>query len=232
VPRQRSTFDVTIGEYLDRTKLTREGLAERLQLAGVAVSDPRRAFSPSKRIPKSWGAALGIGAASLDADDDSSSSATTPPPGREGERPPTEPAGAKQAPLPIEVGQLAAERIAQTYAFIGAGVGTASGNVRIGQVFDAYSPEIGKAWVRAAEENEFARRVVTLMSAGGATGDLVMVHVVLVGGLLYVSGRAPALEGLYGRRFGPPPVFVEPGAAAGDAAAGDPVGDAAGATQA
>ena len=152
--------------------------------------------------------------------------------GRDGELPPTPPSGARLAPLPVSLSQLAEERIAHAYGFIGGGVGMATGNPMIPRVVDEYSPAIARAWVKAAEENEFARRVVSMMSAGGATGELVMAHLVMVGGILYVSGRAPALSGIYGHKFGPPPVVASPpsGSAGGDGddGSGDAVGEPAG----
>jgi hypothetical protein len=223
--RPRNTLP-TVGEYLEATGQTRETLRERLQLAGIEVSADRT--RPSRQLSPAWADVLGI-APDPGAPGDGSPGADgtgSPPPGRSGERPPSEPPGAKQAPLPVQVGQLAAERIAQTYSFVGAGASMATGLPQVAAVFDAYSPTIGAAWVKAAEENEFARRVVTLMSAGGATGELVMAHVVLVGGLLYVSGRADTLGGLYGQRFGPPPPRIVAEPRAGDAAAGDSVADA------
>lgn len=136
---------------------------------------------------------------------------------------PTPPPGARQQPLPADQASTAAERIAQAYAFIGGGVGQATGEPQVGVVFDEYSPAIGRAWVKAADENEFARRVVNMMAVGGPMGELVMSHVILLGGVLYVTGRAPALQGVYGRRFGPPPVVEptrsgEPGDGGGDGA--------------
>lgn len=215
----------TVGEYLEQTGLTRDEMRARLEQSGFAGAR----LNPAKQIPQKWASTLGLAAAEPD-DSSPGPDAANLPPGRAGERSPTQPEGAKVAPLPVAIGQVAAERIASTYGLIGGVASMAAGNVKVAQVVDAYSTPIGEAWVRAAEENEFARRVVQLMSAGGATGELVTMHLVLVGGLLYVTGRAPAFAGLYSRRFGPPPPVTPttepPRAGAGDEAADAAVGDA------
>lgn len=229
----------TLGEVLAARGQTKEELQTELGTFGIELADETmKRFSVNRPIPKKWGSVLGYAAAAPE-DGSPGPDASTIPPGRAGERSPTEPTGAKQAPLPIPVGAIAAERIANTYGLFGGLASMAAGEPRIAQVVDAYSTDIGQAWVRAAEENEFARRVVMLMSAGGATGELVMVHLVLVGGLLYVTGRGPGFGGLYAHRFGPPPPQKPPagaaadgGAGAGDAPPEPAVGDAPGAVAA
>jgi hypothetical protein len=217
----------TVGDYLAATGLTREELGARLAERGVELKDPSRQLVPSKKITKTWAGALGL-EPQLELDDDPAQ----PSPGRDGERPPTAPPNARPAPLPATITQLAEERIAETYNFLGGVGGMALGEPRVGQVVAAYSPTIAKAWIHAAEENEFAARVVRLMSAGGATGELLMTHLVMIGGLLYVTGRGDAFGGLYSGQFGPPPprpaARSDNGRAAPTAAA-DAVGDAAGA---
>jgi hypothetical protein len=213
----------TLGEYLEQTGTTREELLVLLTERGVELKPSHSKMALSRPLPKRWLDALGI-ADQQTLDDE---------PTVRDRFGPSEPPGAKQAPLPVAVGQLAAERISSAYAMIGGGVGAAIGEPKVGEVFGAYSDPIGAAWVKAAEENEFAARVVKLASAGGATGELVTMHIVLVGGLLYVTGRAPALSGLYSRRFGAPPVAAPRPVAeprAGDETADDALGDAAAAT--
>lgn len=220
----------TVRELLEARNISRDELATLLAEHGIATTAD--ALQPARPIRKRWAVALGL-ASPPPASSEYVGAQGTPesdPLGRPDERPPREPAGAKQAPLPVAITQIAKERIAGTYGLVGEGVAMATGNAAVGQVFGAYSDPIADAWLKAAEENEFAARVVKLMSAGGATGELVTMHIVLVGGLLYVTGRAPALEGLYGRRFGPPPI-VKPARASGngssaDASADDAVGDA------
>lgn len=220
-----------VGSVLDELGWTRDELAAFLRENGIEPTEPQ--LRPSQPIRKGWAALLPINPREPDLDGADTADPST---GRVGERPPSEPPGARQAPLPVSVTQLAEERISSAYKMVGGGIAMGSGNERIAHVFDRYSDPIASAWVKAAEENEFAKRVVQFMSAGGATGELVTTHLILVGGLLYVTGRAPALQGLYGRTLGAPPVVVvgppeRPGDGA-DAAAGDAVGDAAGAAAA
>lgn len=228
----------TVGEVLEARGLTRDELYAVVTAGGSRMTRANfDKMSRGKTIPKSWAAALGYDA-ELPLDGDASGSGGTggaDPSGRAGERPPIEPEGARQQPVPAALRGLAVERIASTYGFLGGLGGMLSGNEAVPKVVDAYSSPIAEAWLRAAEENEFAARVVKLMTAGGATGELVTMHLILVGGLLYVTGRAPAFEGLYGARFGPPPVVpaARPERApSADEAAADAVGDAAGAAAA
>lgn len=224
----------TNGELLDALGWTAEDLELFLSTSGLEPnrSQLRRSKRPLRRWEDAF-AALPIPDSTPLGADDGAGGEPSPVDGgrRDGERPPTPPPGARIAPLPATITALAEERIAHAYGFIGGGVGMATGNPQIPRVVDEYAPAIGRAWVKAAEENEFARRVVTMMSAGGATGELVMAHVIMVGGILYVSGRAPALAGIYGHKFGPPSVVApQERGGGGDGAdgAGDAVGDAAG----
>lgn len=219
----------SLGEVLSDLGMSKAEFHDLMVSRGVEMAPSFDKYSITRPIQKRWAEALGIAAPPKVPSGDEDPLAAA---GTRAERPPTEPAGARQAPLPVAIGEIAAERIAGAYDLFGTAASSFTGNPRIGGVVSAYSTEIGKAWVRAAEENQYAAAVVRFISAGGATGELVMVHVVLISGLLYVTGRAPALQGLYGARFGPPPVAATPaganGAAAGDASAGAPVGGAEG----
>lgn len=200
--------NLTAREYVDANGLT---LQEFSDIVGVPLANVQR--MTKRPMPNTWADKLGPGA-KRQADDVPHAPGEPPPVRPERDEPvtPNPPPGARLAPVPVDVGVAAAGRIADAYRFIGGGVATATGEQAIAQVVDGYAPDIGKAWVAAAQENEFARRVVNLMSAGGPMGDLVMAHVILIGGVLYVTGRAPALAAVYRHRFGdpPPPPPVEP----------------------
>jgi hypothetical protein len=111
---------------------------------------------------------------------------------------------APRAALPaIADSSIAEERIAQLYGGLGFALSSRSGNPGYQLCVDDQAPHIARAWVKAAEENEFARRVVAMMSSGGATGELVMAHAVMVMGLAYVSGRSSFDPlGTYARKYG------------------------------
>jgi len=131
--------------------------------------------------------------------------------------------GGGEPPATLLVG-MARERVRQAYGLIGFGVSTAAGNAGIAKVVDDSAPAIADAWVQAAAEgNELARRVLSFMSAGGAMGELVTLHIVMLGGILYVTGRFPEV-GLYGGYRG----FRKPDRPASAAAAGGDGGTNAG----
>ena len=111
---------------------------------------------------------------------------------------------APRAPLPAVADQsIAEERIAQLYGGVGFALSARTGNPGYQLVVDDQAPHIARAWLKAAEENEFARRVVAMLSSGGATGELVMAHAVMVMGLAYVSGRSSFDPlGTYARKYG------------------------------
>jgi hypothetical protein len=88
------------------------------------------------------------------------------------------------------------------YGAIGAGVAIATRNDGYGKVADAYSHDLARAWIAAAKENEQVAKIVSFLESGGPVGELVIAHVVLVGGFIYVSGRGPDLDFLYAGKFG------------------------------
>jgi hypothetical protein len=180
-------------------------------------------FSHYNKIPKTWAEAL-----SIPPSNEAQSEEGTDAPQRPSSAPPTAPPGSKML---LPAGDVARERIAQTYGLIGGGISAATGNKGYSIVVDDCAPGIAAAWLKAAEENDFARRVVSLMSAGGATGELVLTHIILVSGLMYVSGVIPFAVN---PRWSPlaPVVPVSAASAAGDGGvngsgdlgSGDPVG--------
>lgn len=104
---------------------------------------------------------------------------------------------------------VARERIASLYGGLGFALTARTGNRGYQAVVDDQAPHVADAWLKAAEENEFARRVVAMMSAGGATGELVMAHAVMVMGLAYVSGRSDFDPlGSFARKYGQHRAFV------------------------
>lgn len=176
----------------------REAVAEELSaLLGkkIAVSTLALHSSPKRKAPKAWVEALGL---------DSSSPLPQGPPESAGgenqsETPPKAPEGAEIVrlhPQPIE--GFARQRIAGTYGLIGSGLGSALGNDGVGKVWDDYSGPIADAWIEAAKTNEFARRFVEFMTAGGPMGEVVFLHVTLIAGTLYVAGQFPEV-GLFGK---------------------------------
>lgn len=135
---------------------------------------------------------------------------------------------APRASLPAAVpdGSVARERIASLYGGLGFALAARTGNPGYQAVVDDQAPHIADAWLKAAEENEFARRVVAMMSAGGATGELVMAHAVMVMGLAYVSGRSDFDPlGSFARKYGQHRAFVRVDPDRPDATSEDVAGD-------
>jgi hypothetical protein len=93
------------------------------------------------------------------------------------------------------------DRIAKFYGAIGAGASMISQNDGYGLVADAYSGDLADAWIAAARQNENVARIVAFLESGGPVGELVIAHFILVGGMVYVSGRGPDLDFLYAGKF-------------------------------
>lgn len=170
-------------------------------------------WSKKPKTPKAWAAAL-----DLDADPNPDPPLDSEPGNltfgaRTEDEPPKPPSGST-APItdPAPKGgefAFVQTRIAQCYNMAGAGVSMASGNEGYSVVFSMYSPDIAEAWIKAAQDgNPVAKRIVAIASAGGATGELVTAHLVLLGGILYVGDKAPApvasaLDSAYGGKLRP-----------------------------
>jgi hypothetical protein len=92
------------------------------------------------------------------------------------------------------------KRLQFAYSAIGGGVSEITGNQGVGVVMDSYSPALADAWMAAAEQNENVAKIVRFLESGGPVGELVFMHLILVGAVFYVSGRGPdALDAVYGK---------------------------------
>lgn len=216
-------MNVPVRPYREKHGLSREQLAAQLsealgrpvsaaRIQSLEESDPR-----GRRTPKSYMLALGL-REQYDGDDDSAAGGTftddrpeqvqpdfdfeaafegapppQPPPGTIPMRPP-----ASDTPAP---GGLVQERIEKFYAMLGAGASMVTHNDGYAAVADDSKRELAKAWVAASRDNENVRKIVDFMESGGPVGELVVVHLMLVFGWVYVSGRAPALSAVYGHKF-------------------------------
>jgi hypothetical protein len=199
-----------VKEYRTRFGYSHEELADLLtdRLGRpVNVNLVKRRERPGERLPKSWAEALGLtdtgGPDSSQGLDGGAVRDSDPP------RPP-DGAGAPTA-SPASPSSAAADgsfhgvrdRIAKAYGAIGAGASMLTQNDGYAVVADAYSRDLADAWIAAAEENANVKRIVEFMQSGGPVGELVIAHLILVGGFVYVSGRGPALDFLYAARFEP-----------------------------
>ncbi len=151
------------------------------------------------KLPKSWVEALGIESTSEEsfiytpggfaaADDPD-----TPPAGTD--EPPMMPAGGRKEPtIPMQSG-AAHRRIEGFYSsLLGPGLALVTGNDGVAEVFAANADNIATAWENAARENAHVEKILGYLEGGGATGELVIAHLMLLVGLLYVSGRIPIAE--------------------------------------
>ena len=212
-----SGYKNALWHYRDSTGLTNEEIASQLSaLLGKKIGAGAVAHRANvKKTPPAWAAALDL------VDDESPTivdeqvylkdtveNAHGSVPRVESE-PPTMPQGAKiaEASKAIVNHRAAVERIAMFYGTIGSGASIATGNKGIEDVFDAYAMDLAQGWVSAAPESKFAARVVALANSGGPMGDLVFAHIILVFGLIYVSGNGPdqlgAVLGGKGDKFRP-----------------------------
>ncbi len=204
-----------LSEYRDTRGLTNEQVADELSaLLGKKIGAPGvNLWANRDRPPKAWAAALGL-------DDEAPVTATAdasffavdeddqgPPAGqssstRSEDGPPKAPAGARHAATsPGGDYSLVRDRIAKAYAAIGAGATMVTHNEGYGAVADLYKDDLANAWIAAARENQNVAKIVAFMESGGPVGELVVAHVILVLGFVYVSGRAPALQAIYGREL-------------------------------
>jgi hypothetical protein len=205
-------------DYRELHGLSREQLADELTEAlGRPVKPSTIANYESRspnRLPKSWQRVLtlagpspsvGIDEPAAWAGDPVSSQSQTgvregePPRPPDGVRPPT---AASVSAGPSGEFSMVRDRIAKAYSAIGAGASMLTQNNGYSAVADAYSNDLARAWVAAAQENQNVKRIVEFMESGGPVGELVVAHLILVGGFVYVSGRGPALDFLYQGKFG------------------------------
>lgn len=192
-----------LAEYMQREGKSAEDISNTLHaLIGKRIGPAHvKMWAGRKDPPKQWVEALGLGSASPGGSADAGPEIDGE---RETESSPRPLADSKLAP--VTVPGFARKRIAATYAFVGSGLGMALGNEGVGQVWDDSSDPIAQAWLQAAESSDFARKFVTMMTAGGPMGEVVMLHVMMLGGTLYCLGQFPEV-GLYGqyRKYRPKP---------------------------
>lgn len=154
------------------------------------------------RLPKSWAAALGLDAPPQgDGQEPADGLRESAPP-----RPPSEDAVQPRAASPaqgVDSSGFGAvrDRIAKFYGAVGAGTSMLTQNDGYAKVADAYSRDLADAWIAAARENVNVAKIVAFMESGGPVGELVIAHLILVGGFVYVSGRGPDLDFLYAGKF-------------------------------
>jgi hypothetical protein len=199
-----------LGRYMEERGRTYDEVAVDLSaILGKPISaNGVKLWSGKRPPPKAWVDALGLapeeeGAAAFLTDE--------PQPGdfdstltREDDAPPTAPSTDKIVrPARPGVPNLSAKkRIEMAYGAIGSGATLITGNRGYEGVAESYAPDIAQAWISAAEQNERVAKIVRFMESGGAVGELVVCHVLLVLGLVYVSGKGPQLDFIYGSKFG------------------------------
>ncbi len=197
-----------------------EATAEQLsRLLGKQITvRAMQTYGRRSEPPKAWREALGL-------ETPQPASSAEPPPdlgepeGRQAETTPRPPESAKVIPLPVPTGEFAKKRISSAYQLIGAGISEGVGNPGVGKVWDDHSDPIAQAWLDAAESSDFARKFVQFMTAGGPMGEVVMLHVTMLAGTLYVIGQFPEV-GFFGKYASYRPKQPAPGdeAAADDGA--------------
>lgn len=200
-----------LGRYRDERGLTNRQVADELAaLLGRPMSAGGvELWSKKPKPPGEWARVLGLEAEpepepgpSVEDFDPAPGEA---PPLRPGVEPPTRPADGRMRPAPsMSVDYaFARDRIEKLYKMIGAGASMATRNDGFAKVADDNSGPIADAWVQAARSNTHVATVVSFMESGGPVGELVIAHVILVLGFVYVSGNGPdALDSIYGRKFG------------------------------
>ena len=167
--------------------------------------------SGKSKTPPEWAAVLGIDTtdeteAFVEVETESPRVATDDAPLRADHEPPRKPGGAGTPPSPTRRDNLSdyglvRDRIAKAYGAIGAGVSMVTQNDGYSAVSTAYSGDLADAWVAAAKENQHVAKIVSFLDSGGPVGELIIAHLILVGGFVYVSGRGPALDFLYAGKF-------------------------------
>lgn len=189
---------------MEREGLDSGDVAERMSdLLGrdvkVELVDAYAQRTQLDKIPQAWVSALGL--EPLEADPSGEGTGAGSFSDRSAERAPRMPPGAPKAKPPAVLATVAKERLSATYETIGYAAGLILEEPGIKVVTDDYAPHIAEAWLKAAEENEFAARVVRLMSSGGAMGELVTVHILWILGIAYVTGRVDDPTGLLARKY-------------------------------
>ena len=136
-----------------------------------------------------------------------------PSPFREGDEPPAEPAagerlsgarrpGSALAPVVPEFDvKTVREVLVTAYTMIGKGAQYAARPGDDGvkpdyvAVFDAHAERCADAWIDLAKRDAKVARVLTTLTAGGAWGQVILIHGSLVASLLVVSGKVRLPDG-------------------------------------
>lgn len=151
----------------------------------------------TREVARPWRDALGLG------DSPEPPSGKGDPGGSLGgrrETPPKRPAEAQIQIQGPDNAAIAEKRIADLYRFLGGLLAAGSGAPGVSAVWNDSADPIARAWLETAKENVWAARFVRMMEAGGAGGELVYCHVLLLGGTLYVLGAGiPAGEHLFAK---------------------------------
>lgn len=183
-------------DLLEQRGWTNADVAEQLNQAGLTINSkddgprPITADDVSRRsnrpVARSWRGPLDVpDTPSPPVGDGAPQSG-----GGSSESPPTAPPGAKIQPVPVVDRAGAKKRIAWAYSFVGTGLAAGSGYEGIAHVWSDTAPSLAEAWLAAAAENPWAARVVSAAEAGGPVGELVGMHVYLLGATAYVAGAA------------------------------------------
>jgi hypothetical protein len=166
-------------------------------------------WSNRKRPPKEWAKLLGLPPEELEPD-------PGPVGGNEGgdpagfsglDDPPMMPPGGSPeeggAARPLSSGELAGarKRIAQAYNALGAGASMATRNDGYAAVTGLYANDLADAWAEAARENQHVAAIMEWVNSGGALGNLVFAHVILLGGFAYVTGYFHQLGPFFGGKL-------------------------------
>ena len=195
-----------LGRYKETRGLSYEQVADELSaLLGKPIKAKGvQLRSGTAKVPPAWADALGLDLDVSPADDWvlSDDEAADEPRRRVESDPPKAPSGAPirtGAPLASSDYAAVRERIAQAYGAMGAGFSMVTHNDGYSEVSKFYGTNLADAWVAAAKENKHVAQIVAFMESGGPVGELVVAHVILVLGFVYVSGRAESLGFLYGK---------------------------------
>lgn len=201
-----------LGQYRDDRGLDNDAVAEQLTaLLGKKISPASvHLWSSRPKPPKAWAQALGLSDEAPPQREDGDFFTTAEPPltaaGDTAEPGhPSPPPGTRFTPPASAAGggdyAVVRDRIQKFYGAIGAGVSMVSQNPGYGDVTDAYSGDLADAWIAAARQNQNVAKIIAFLESGGPVGELVIAHLILVGGMVYVSGRGPGLDFLYAGKF-------------------------------
>jgi hypothetical protein len=202
-----------LGHYRDSRGLTNEQVASELSaLLGREISPVGvKAWANRKKLPKEWVQVL-----NLPEEPGGGREPDWMPPEQEGSASFGLPDGLDDPPMmppesgaassnrsPLSGGELAGarKRIAQAYNALGAGASMATRNDGYAAVTGLYSADIAEAWVEAGRENKHVAAILEWVNSGGALGNLVFAHVIMIGGFAYVAGYFHQLGPFFGGKL-------------------------------